>query len=130
MEWRPLTLSHQAVKFGGFKDCSSGDMLLICHVILQDHVIKRSCNFSVRIPELKSLRNFQIMHFHYSKYYPNVTGQKMKFSTRDLFSKCGQIRSFLRISSDLLKKSVIESLIFCAVHTKIFKSVSITIASG
>ena len=61
MEWRPLTLSHQAVKFGGFKDCSSGDMLLICHVILQDHVIKGSCNFSVRIPELKSLRNFQIM---------------------------------------------------------------------
>ena len=38
------------------------------------------------------------------------TAQKMKFSIKDLFSKCGQIRSFLRIWSHLLKK-----FIFCAV---------------
>ena len=34
-----------------------------------------------------------------------VTAQKMKFSIKDFFSKCNQIRSFLRIWSHLLKKS-------------------------
>ena len=43
------------------------------------------------------------------------TTQKMKFSIKDLFSKCDQIRSFLRIWSYLLKKSVMENCIFCAV---------------
>ena len=36
----------------------------------------------------------------------------MKFSITDFFSKRGQIRSFLRIWSHLLKKSVIENFIF------------------
>ena len=39
----------------------------------------------------------------------------MKFSIKDFFSKCDQIRSFLRIWSHLLKKSLMENLIFCAV---------------
>ena len=43
------------------------------------------------------------------------TAQKMKFSINNFFSKCGQIRSFLRIWSHLLKKSLIENFIFCAV---------------
>ena len=45
-----------------------------------------------------------------------VTAQKMKFSIKDFFSKCYQIRSFLRIWSHLLKKSLIENFIFCAVY--------------
>ena len=40
---------------------------------------------------------------------------QMKFSIKDFFSKCNQIRSFLRIWSHLLKKSLIENSIFCAV---------------
>ena len=43
------------------------------------------------------------------------TAQKIKFSIKAFFSKCDQIRSFLRIWSDLLKKSLMENLIFCAV---------------
>ena len=39
----------------------------------------------------------------------------MKISIKDFFSKCDQIRSFLRIWSHLLKKSVMENLVFCAV---------------
>ena len=39
----------------------------------------------------------------------------MKFSINDFFSKCDQIRSFLGIWSYLLKKSLMENLIFCAV---------------
>ena len=36
----------------------------------------------------------------------------MKFSIRDFFSKCEQIRRKLRIWSDLLKKSLMENFIF------------------
>ena len=41
--------------------------------------------------------------------------QKMKFSITDFFRKCDQIRSLLLIWSHLLKKSVMENFIFCAV---------------
>ena len=44
------------------------------------------------------------------------TAQKMKFSIKDLFSKCGQIRRKLRIWLHLLKKSLMENFIFCAVR--------------
>ena len=40
----------------------------------------------------------------------------MKFSTNDFFNKCDQIRSFLRIWSHLLRKSLLENFIFCAVY--------------
>ena len=43
------------------------------------------------------------------------TTQKMKFPIKGFFSKCDQIRSFLRICSQILKKSLIENFIFCAV---------------
>ena len=43
------------------------------------------------------------------------TTQKMKFSIKDFFSKCVQIRIFLRIWSHLLKKSLMKNFIFCAV---------------
>ena len=38
----------------------------------------------------------------------------MKFSIKDFFSKCDLIRSFLRILSHLLNKSLTENFIFCA----------------
>ena len=43
------------------------------------------------------------------------TAQKMKFSIKDFFSKCNQIRSFLQIWSHLLKKSLMKNFIFSAV---------------
>ena len=43
------------------------------------------------------------------------TAQKMKFSIKDFFSRCDQIRSFLRIWLQLLKKSLMENFILCAV---------------
>ena len=48
------------------------------------------------------------------------TTQKMKFSIKDFFSKCEQIRRKLRIWSQLLKKSLIENFIFWAVLHLIF----------
>ena len=41
--------------------------------------------------------------------------QKMKFSIKNLLSKYDQIRSSLQICSHLLKKSLMEKFIFCAV---------------
>ena len=49
-----------------------------------------------------------------SNYRPD-TAQKKKLSIKDFFSKCDQIRSFLRIWSHLLKKSLMKNFIFCAV---------------
>ena len=49
-------------------------------------------------------------------YKNNITAQKMSFSINDFFSKYDQIRSFLRIWSHLLKKSLMENFTFCAVY--------------
>ena len=49
----------------------------------------------------------------------NIIAQKMKFSIKDFFSKCDQIRSFLRIQSHLLKKSLMENFVFFPVHIKV-----------
>ena len=45
-----------------------------------------------------------------------MTAQKMEFSITGFFSKCDQIRSFLRIWSHLPKKSLMENFIFWAVY--------------
>ena len=45
----------------------------------------------------------------------NHTAQKMKFSIKDFFSKCDQIRRKLPVWSHLLKKSLMGNFIFCAV---------------
>ena len=57
------------------------------------------------------------------------TAQKMKFSIKDFFSKCDQIRRNiskitrkLRIWSHLLKKSLLENFIFCAVRSNIHRA--------
>ena len=45
----------------------------------------------------------------------NSSAQKMELSIKDFFSKCDQIRGFLRIWSYLVKKFIVENFIFCAV---------------
>ena len=44
------------------------------------------------------------------------TIQKMKFFIKDFLSKCDQISSFLPFWSHLLKRSLMENFIFCAVR--------------
>ena len=53
---------------------------------------------------------FQLISYNLGRY----TAQKKKFSIKDFFSKCDQIRRKLRIWSHLLKKFLMEN-IFCAV---------------
>ena len=47
------------------------------------------------------------------------TARKMKFSIKDFSSKCDQIRSFLRIWSHLLEKSLMENFILCVVFSQL-----------
>ena len=58
--------------------------------------------------------------FHSLIYYICIsvctTAKKIKFSIKDFLRKCDQIRSFLRIWSQLLKKSLMENVIFCSEH--------------
>ena len=49
------------------------------------------------------------------KVITEPAAQKMKLSIKGFFSKCDQIRSFMQIRSHLLKKSLMENFIFCAV---------------
>ena len=73
-----------------------------------------------------------IASFFFSKLQEDIVGvgvgdhtaQKMKFSIKDFFSKCDQIRSFLWIRSRLLKKSLMENLIFCAVLSEKLKTLT------
>ena len=51
---------------------------------------------------------------NYSYFILHKKFQK-KFSIKDFFSKCDQIHSYIRIWSNLLKKSLMENFIFCAV---------------
>ena len=46
----------------------------------------------------------------------------MKFSIKDFFCKCDQIRNFLRIWSLLLKKSLMENFMFCTVNHVVFST--------
>ena len=46
----------------------------------------------------------------------------MKFSIKNFFSKCDQIRRKLRIRSYLLKKSLMENLIFCPVKLPFYRT--------
>ena len=45
----------------------------------------------------------------------------MKFSVKDFFSKCDQIRRNLRVWSHLLKTSLMENFIFCVVNAESLK---------
>ena len=48
------------------------------------------------------------------EFYKNQTAQKMKFSFKDFFNKCGKI-AFLRIWLHLLEKYLMENFLFSAV---------------
>ena len=67
---------------------------------------------SLTPPKVKILRICTLLFF---QHFPHFS----KFSIKDFFSKCDQIRNFLcflRIWAHLLKKSLIENFIFCTVH--------------
>ena len=56
--------------------------------------------------------NNEGFHFMHLSINSHNIPQKMKYSTKDFFSKCDQINWKLRIWSHLLKKSLTENFIF------------------
>ena len=56
--------------------------------------------------------------------------QKWKFSIKGFFSKCDEIRNFLRIWSHLLKISLMENFIFCAVLWPVKEDTSCQVAGN
>ena len=67
-----------------------------------------------------NIDNSRSLRCHYGKN----TAQKKKFSIKDFYGKCDQIRWKLRIWFHLLKKPLMENFIFCAV--KVIKENTIT----
>ena len=61
----------------------------------------------------KSEHHHQIQHVRVG--INTNTAQKKKFLIKDFFSKCDRIRRKRRTWSHLLKRSLIEKFIFCAV---------------
>ena len=76
--------------------------------------------YSIRIGKNIEQHNSKCEHFSHSVFcaYQSVfrngiaLHKKLKFSIKDFFSKCDQIRSFLRISLHSLKKFLMENFHF------------------
>ena len=81
------------------------------------------CFISVSIMSRMRFQMFwKVEHFETLGYTGNLVSsnyisQKMKFSIMGFGSKCDQIRSKLRISSHLLKNSLMENFIFYTLLT-------------
>ena len=71
--------------------------------------------FTEHLWKTASIISIEVLTNHQSKlfriFYYCITAQKMKFSIKDLFSKCDRIRSLLRIWSHLLKKSLMKNFL-------------------
>ena len=71
--------------------------------MMAENFILTDLHYSNTVAEqVKTLSNLTEM---LTKLHFTNTAQKLKFSIKDFFSKCDQIRSFLRIWSHLLRKS-------------------------
>ena len=103
-------------------------------MMLSNWAFPLTANSNISRPNFLNLLNF-IKHFKFylklyfwwweslrTKSHKTYTAQKMKFSITDFFSKCVQIRNFLRIWSHLLKKSAMENFIFSGVMFKILSN--------
>ena len=74
------------------------------------------------IIKLRAKNHVIIMVLLRIRMFATITAQKRKFSIKDFFSKCDQIRRKLWIWSHLLKKSLMENFIFRAAHNTKFNS--------
>ena len=73
------------------------------------------CIYAKKVSDTTSVVDiYDVLRILLSREQTLSTAQKMKFSIKGFFSKCDQIRNFLRIWSRLLKKFLMENFIFCA----------------
>ena len=88
--------------------------MLVLLVILFTMFIASSRGTLSNFQKSEDIRSLEILYkFSYLSYGTTIhTAQKMKFSIKDFFTKCDQIRSFLRVWSHLLFKSLVGKLQF------------------
>ena len=104
----PISTSQTAIF--GFWDLDTNEHLILNHLLLI---------FKMYIYNARATGYFNVSHLlMYIIGIKDTTEQKMKFPIKNFFSKCDQIRSFLGICLHLLKKSLMESFIFCVVYRK------------
>ena len=93
-------------------NCKNHAWIIYVNKILSDECI--STNWpGTRICGQERL--FGTVIFNHVLMFTKRAAQRMKFSIKNFFSKCDQIRRKLRIWSHLLKKFLMENLSFCAV---------------
>ena len=89
------------------------------HIIFQPNmkrIVKKMANwFKQKVWKFSNWNLSVVQKELFSPSPTPITAQKMKFSIKNFFSKCDQIRGKLRIWSHLLRKSLMENFIFCAV---------------
>ena len=80
-------------------------------------MLSKTCLKRERQHQILEKRQYclQIKKFTSILLIPFYTAQKMMFSIKDFFSKCYQIRRKLRIWSHVMKKSLMENIVFCEV---------------
>ena len=83
--------------------------------LIQESVHQKAIYFC--LAEIKKHENGAAWKYNsqINSEYMSSSTQKMKFSIKDFFSKCDQIRRKLRIWSHLQKKCLTENFIFCPV---------------
>ena len=79
--------------------------------------------FFKSIFELNNVEHFNDSFKANKSMDPIKIAQKMNISIKNFFCKYNQILRFLRIGSHLLKKSLTENFIFCAVKRKLIPSI-------
>ena len=83
------------------------------HFKLNDNTFYKA-TIGVNFNFIVTLWSCKHMHVNYMLILQTHIAEKMKFSIKDFFRKCDQIRGKLWPWPQLLKKSLMENFIFCA----------------
>ena len=83
--------------------------IFICYVVF--YVVLSFQDQLLTIEKSSMIKKGSFRRFH-PEIFSKTLRKKMKFSNKDFFRRCDQIRSFLRIWPHLLKKALMEIFIF------------------
>ena len=121
----PFKANHRDFIYEHYENCWCQNKKLFLPIFERTYEVPYICHFlwllHVSIKSNHRGCNYVLPHLKKALKRPTkndlsvVTIQKMKFSIKDLFSKCDQTHNFLRIWSHLLKKFLMENFIFSLV---------------
>ena len=109
---------ERSILSGSFEELKS----LMMPRVLTDFQVKESDIFQRVLLAARKVNHNEALYILLkspSYLYRCITEQKMKFSIKDFFSKCDEIRRKLWIWLHLLKKCFIENFFFCAVSVSL-----------